>query len=241
MGYPLGISGRASITEGIVSALRYEEGNWFIQTDAPINPGSSEGPLLSRSGDVLGINTYKIDSTESGRMVEGIGFALSEKTFNQLLTDLKTGYFVPPTPTAAPTPTSVPRPSWPNSYIASIDGTVEDVRFWEEGAADIELGEREYNSFFKASQARYICWELKYSYPELRTNVLLTVHFQLFKEGVRESRGDTSFEALATWRGHYQWQCYGANNSGSWDPGFYEVDFFIEGDFVARESFEVCD
>jgi len=50
MGYPLGIPGKASVTVGIISAERYENGQWVIQTDAAINPGNSGGPLISSSG-----------------------------------------------------------------------------------------------------------------------------------------------------------------------------------------------
>ena len=59
IGYPLGLSGAATVTRGIVSAVRYDSRHqaWVIQTDAPINPGNSGGPLLSSSGGVVGINT----------------------------------------------------------------------------------------------------------------------------------------------------------------------------------------
>jgi len=106
MGYPLGISGRASVTDGIVSALRNESGQWVIQTDAAINPGNSGGPLLSRSGEVLGISTYRYEYSESGRPVEGMGFAVSQVTIEHQLPALKSGHLLPtPTPRTTPTPT----------------------------------------------------------------------------------------------------------------------------------------
>jgi Flp pilus assembly protein TadD len=107
IGYPLGIPGRASVTIGIVSALRNDHGRWVIQTDAAINPGNSGGPLLSTSGHVLGINTYKYESTEGGRPVEGMGFAVSEMTIQLELPALKSGLLLPP-PTRMPTPTPSP-------------------------------------------------------------------------------------------------------------------------------------
>jgi tetratricopeptide (TPR) repeat protein len=105
MGYPLGIPGKASVTVGIISAERYEFGQWVIQTDAAINPGNSGGPLISSSGKVLGINTRKEFYSSDGRPVDGLGFAVSLKTIQSILESLKSGYMKP-----APTPTWTPAP-----------------------------------------------------------------------------------------------------------------------------------
>jgi Trypsin-like peptidase domain/PEGA domain len=65
-----------AVTKGIVSAVgklsAAGPGIW-IQTDASINPGNSGGPLLNGRGQVIGINTLKLEK----RSVSGIGFALS--------------------------------------------------------------------------------------------------------------------------------------------------------------------
>ena len=55
----------------------------MIQTGSAVNPGNSGGPLLSSSGDVLGINTY-----DAG---QEIGFAISQKTLIQRISDLTSG------------------------------------------------------------------------------------------------------------------------------------------------------
>ena len=73
-GSPLGLA--ASVSMGVVSAvarqLEPEDPMIYIQTDAPINPGSSGGPLVDTEGRVVGINTL-IYSQSGGN--EGIGFA----------------------------------------------------------------------------------------------------------------------------------------------------------------------
>ena len=77
-----------SVTTGIVSAKNrqlnsddtvgdYDSGSNsatnLIQTDAAINPGNSGGALLNMNGEVVGINSAKLASTE----VEGIGYAIA--------------------------------------------------------------------------------------------------------------------------------------------------------------------
>jgi S1-C subfamily serine protease len=54
IGSPFGLEGTS--TTGVVSQL-YPR---YIQIDAAINPGNSGGPLLNKFGEVLGVNTFKL-------------------------------------------------------------------------------------------------------------------------------------------------------------------------------------
>jgi Do/DeqQ family serine protease len=67
-----------TVTSGIVSGLHrtnvgLEEYENFIQTDAAIYPGNSGGALVNLRGDLIGINTAFIGSTNSN---PGMGFAI---------------------------------------------------------------------------------------------------------------------------------------------------------------------
>lgn len=76
-----------SVTTGIVSATERElEGfkGKLIQTDAAINPGNSGGALLNANGEVIGINTVKINA----EAVEGIGYAIPLSDIKDLLENL---------------------------------------------------------------------------------------------------------------------------------------------------------
>ena len=91
IGNPFGLSG--SITIGIVSQLGRTlseslAGNFaianVIQFSAPINPGNSGGPLLDANGDVVGITTAIVDSSQ------GVGFAIPSDTILEELPSLVT-------------------------------------------------------------------------------------------------------------------------------------------------------
>ena len=66
-----------TVTSGIVSAkarpLPSEGYTPFIQTDVPVNPGNSGGPLFNMNGEVVGINS-QIYSETGG--FQGISFAI---------------------------------------------------------------------------------------------------------------------------------------------------------------------
>jgi serine protease Do len=69
VGAPLGLD--FSVTQGSVSSVNREnEGKVYVQIDAPINPGNSGGPLFNDRGEVIGVNSWKIRSSE------GLNFAI---------------------------------------------------------------------------------------------------------------------------------------------------------------------
>lgn len=80
IGNPIGVEFQRTVTSGIISGInrtiKIEDQNGtaymddLIQTDATINPGNSGGPLINSKGEVIGINSVKIENAE------GIGFAV---------------------------------------------------------------------------------------------------------------------------------------------------------------------
>ncbi|HEU5059330.1 MAG TPA: S1C family serine protease [Kofleriaceae bacterium] len=55
IGHPLGFEN--TVSDGVVSAVRSQLGNDWVQISAPISPGSSGGPVLDDRGRVIGVAT----------------------------------------------------------------------------------------------------------------------------------------------------------------------------------------
>lgn len=86
IGNPYGLD--HTVTVGVISAkgrpitIGDRQYRNLIQTDAAINPGNSGGPLLSTSGEVIGINTAV------NAQAQGIGFAIPINTAKEVLDQL---------------------------------------------------------------------------------------------------------------------------------------------------------
>jgi serine protease Do len=90
IGNPLGQEFAGSVTVGYISALNRtitSDGRTYnvIQTDAAINPGNSGGALVNSKGEVIGINTAKVNDTS----VEGLGFAIPSEEALKIIEELK--------------------------------------------------------------------------------------------------------------------------------------------------------
>lgn len=87
IGNPLGF--QSTVSTGIVSALhrslRSESGRLIenvIQTDVPLNPGNSGGPLVDSRGMVIGVNTAMI------RMAQGISLSIPVNTAQWIVSEI---------------------------------------------------------------------------------------------------------------------------------------------------------
>lgn len=96
IGNPLGEQFSGTVTAGIISALdrrinmvdkKTGEQTIYkvIQTDAAINPGNSGGALCNIYGEVIGINSLKINSSSG---TEGMGFAINSNGAKEIINDL---------------------------------------------------------------------------------------------------------------------------------------------------------
>ena len=102
IGNPLGVDLRGTFTSGIISGLSREIAVGgvslrLLQTDAALNNGNSGGPLINQYGQVIGINTAKMQSSYAN--VEGIGLAIPTADAQDKVNTLIRCGEIPPTPT----------------------------------------------------------------------------------------------------------------------------------------------
>ncbi len=91
IGDPFGVG--QTVTMGIVSALARtgvgaSDYQFFIQTDAAVNPGNSGGALVTTDGKLAGINTAIVSRTGQ---YAGIGFAIPANLVKRVLESSSTG------------------------------------------------------------------------------------------------------------------------------------------------------
>ncbi len=90
IGNPGGTEFFGSFTRGMVSAIDRSVSSEIgydmkcIQHDAAINPGNSGGALINSAGQIIGINSSKIASTE----YEGMGFAIPITSAQDIINDI---------------------------------------------------------------------------------------------------------------------------------------------------------
>ncbi len=85
IGSPKGLA--ATISDGIVSALRNFVGNRYIQITAPISPGSSGGPVLNSRGELIGVSKASIEEGQN------LNFAIPIEYLKSLLNTVENKVF----------------------------------------------------------------------------------------------------------------------------------------------------
>lgn len=82
-GYPYGMP--FTVTEGTVSAPKQlMNGQYYIQTDAAVNPGNSGGPIINDKDEVVGITVSKFADSDADNMGFGIRVESLRKLFDSL-------------------------------------------------------------------------------------------------------------------------------------------------------------
>ena len=139
IGHPRGESW--TYTKGVISQFRNDY-QWsggknafkhkadVIQTQTPINPGNSGGPLLSETGKMIGVNSFKTGDSE------GLNFAVSIDDVKNFLSRKDNRY------SSAPEQTKPATCEWKTVYEGKSEDKAADVISFDtqcSGKADLEI------------------------------------------------------------------------------------------------------
>lgn len=221
LGYPFGLEGQVSFKDGTVSRRQVYDGITYIETSAEIHPGNSGGPLINKSGQVVGVNTLVLGHTVGGVQIgETIKFAIPSDTVVSYIPALKAGSNIvvdntlPSTNTPAPptTPTQPP-PSTPP--VANRAPTATLIITPPKGPVGTKFIFRATGYDYDGDNMRYRLdlthldgllwdteydsdgeWELDTSKIEITNDVLFTAHKTTIE--VVDSFGNTS-QTYAYW------------------------------------------
>ncbi len=102
IGNALGLGGAPTVTTGTISALNRsitasgefdvsENLSGLLQTDAPIEPGNSGGPLVDAEGQVLGMVTAAATGAQSTTTASGVGFAIPVAQARKIMAEILSG------------------------------------------------------------------------------------------------------------------------------------------------------
>lgn len=130
IGSPLGLE--ASVSDGVVSAIRTLDSAPVIQTTAAISPGSSGGALLNVEGEVIGVTTFNVTGGQN------LNFAVPSKYIKPLLATQTIMPFAPIQPPPDSQPKTEPRheetektaipETLPREWITVQDGNPVTIR-----------------------------------------------------------------------------------------------------------------
>ena len=81
VGTPTSVQLGQSLSKGIISGVRNEDGVEYIQVDASVNPGNSGGPLINENAELIGVVNAKV----KGIGLEGLGFAIPQRFIKEAL------------------------------------------------------------------------------------------------------------------------------------------------------------
>jgi serine protease Do len=83
IGHPFGL--KYTTTQGIISNAHHKQNHLtYLQHDAALNPGNSGGPLVTKQGKIIGVNTFVIKNGDN------IGFSLPVSYLKKTLNDFAT-------------------------------------------------------------------------------------------------------------------------------------------------------
>lgn len=113
-----------TLTQGVLSTVIADlggvKGKDVFQTDASINRGNSGGPLIARSGELIGVNTSMARKASDGLTITSVNFAVKSNVARRWLASAGAAP-APPAAKPAAKPAAAPAPRKPTPKPAAAE------------------------------------------------------------------------------------------------------------------------
>jgi len=127
-------------------------------------------------------------------------------------------------------------------YIPLISAKiVGDIKFFESGGGVPQKEQRVYNRRFSKTKSRYIYSEinLTHPYPPEVVNFAIEVIYYNPDGSVLGQVTNNTYVQPGWNNSNHVNPAWGWSEPGNWKPGTYKVEFYVQGEIVASESFEI--
>lgn len=120
------------------------------------------------------------------------------------------------------------------------DLSFDFLRFYEKGKETIPYEKRVYRSWFDQQSTRYVAWELHLRHPPAAQPVDLNLQaIYYFPDGRVFGRDEIKTWVEPNWPTSWHTSGWGWPKAGFWQKGIYRVEFYLEGQRLATDYFEI--
>ena len=140
----------------------------------------------------------------------------------------------PPTRTETHTPT----PSGSDWFLSEVE--ISSFHFFEAGENYINPASRNYANIFAQSEARLIYGEFNLAHPAPDEEITFAIKAVYYRPGGQVLDEVEIVPVIKPGWTTSNWIIsYGWNDPGSWDAGKYRVAYFVGGDIIREDTFEI--
>jgi murein DD-endopeptidase MepM/ murein hydrolase activator NlpD len=110
---------------------------------------------------------------------------------------------------------------------------------FESDAGTPPMEQREYRKVFRDDTTRYVNWEARFKIPALGKRTEFDLEAIWLKDNGVYHRHTTKGRIEADWTRPAITSGYGSRTPGTWKPGRYAIEFFLDGERIGRAEYEI--
>lgn len=127
-------------------------------------------------------------------------------------------------------------------FVNRINAKVTEVKFFEGPYETVSKEQRAYKRNFSRTMSRYIYWELNFEFPTAESRIDFKIEAiwygthsnEIFRQSLDSYINPGWTNSWSTLG--YGWSKY---SSSTWQAGSYRVDFYVDGEKIATDTFNI--